>query len=99
MAFSNLTSDYCSNPSLVISRRRFSLSSSRRTIFSPHSVGRQFIRKSNCLARPPNCIFSMMRPSWQTLFADVQFGHDLDARRDGVLQLERWLHDVLQHTV
>src|SRR5207247_2836470 len=36
---------------------------------------------------------------WQALFADVQPGHDLDARSNGVFQFERRAHDVLQHAV
>ena len=39
MAFSNFSSDSGSKPSLVMSSRRFSLSSKRMTIFSPNSVG------------------------------------------------------------
>ena len=35
----------------------------------------------------------------QPLFADVQLGHDLHARGDGVLQLQRRRHDALQHAV
>ena len=35
----------------------------------------------------------------QALFADVELGHDLHARGDGVLQLERRRHDALQHAV
>src|SRR6266704_801069 len=49
MAFSNLTSDSASKPSLVMSRRRFSLSSSRSTIFSPQSVGRVEARSDRVL--------------------------------------------------
>ena len=63
MAFSNLTSDSGSKPSLVMSSRRFSLSSNRSTIFSPQSVGSVETRKSSCFFLPPICIFSMMRPS------------------------------------
>src|SRR5208337_4487961 len=86
MAFSNLTRDSGSKPSLVMSRRRFSLSSKRRTIFSPQSVGRVLTRKSSCFLR-------------QALLANIQLGHDLEARGDGVLQLHGRRHDGLQHTV
>src|SRR5580765_501183 len=86
MAFSNLTRDSASKPSLVMSRRRFSLSSSRSTIFSPHSTGSVLTRKSSCFLRPP-------------LFADVQLRHDLETRSDGVPQFHRRRHDGLQHAV
>ena len=35
----------------------------------------------------------------QPLFADVELGHDLEARGDGVLQLQRRIHDRLQDAV
>src|SRR5437764_11611606 len=34
--------------------------------------------------------------SRQTLLADVELRHDLDTRRNRVLELQRGLHDVLQ---
>ena len=46
MAVSNLVSDSCSKPSLVMSSISFSLSRRRKTIFSPNSVGRHDTRKS-----------------------------------------------------
>ena len=69
IAFSNLTSDSDSKPSLVISSRRFSLSSNRSTIFSPHNVGSVLTRKSNCFFLPLIFIFSMMRPSCGSRFS------------------------------
>src|SRR5208282_774462 len=35
----------------------------------------------------------------QSLFADVELGHDLEARSYGVLQFQRRIHDQLQNTV
>ncbi len=69
MARSNFASDSGSNPSLVMSRRRFSLSSNRMTIFSPYSVGIVETRKSRSLILPSLRYLIMMRPSCGSRFS------------------------------
>src|ERR1035437_5654275 len=63
MALVNLSRDSCSKPSLVMSRRRFSLSSNRITIFSPCRVGRTDMRKSSCFFFPSFIILIIDRKS------------------------------------
>ena len=58
-----------SNPSLVMSSIRLSLSSSRMTIFSPCRVGMVETRKSSSLSLPWNFILSLIRPSWGRRFS------------------------------
>ena len=52
-----------SKPSCVMSSRRFSLSSSRRTSFSPKMVGSVDTRKSSSRDRPSRRTRILMRPS------------------------------------
>ena len=52
-----------------MSRRRFSLSSNRRTIFSPKSVGTVETRKSSSFFFPSLRYLIMMRPSCGSRFS------------------------------
>ena len=79
-----------------MSRRRFSLSSNRMTIFSPNRVGTVETRKSSSFILPSLVLDHDAAVLRQALFADVQLGHDLDAAGDGVLQLQRRRHHRLQ---
>ena len=69
MLRSNFVSDSCSKPSLVMSSRRFSLSSKRMTIFSPYSVGTVETRKSSSFFFPSALYLIMMRPSCGSRFS------------------------------
>ena len=78
MLASKRHSDSGSKPSLVMSSMRWALSSSRRAIFSPNSVGRHETRRSIVLAAPrilirPSCgnRFSAMSSFAMTLKRDV----------------------------
>ncbi len=76
---------------------RFDLSRRRSTTFSPNRVGQTETRKSISLPRPS---FSLMRPSCgRRRSADVELAHDLEARDDGVLQLDGRLHHLVEHAV
>ena len=59
----NLSRLFDSKPSCVISRRRFSLSRSRSTSFSPKIVGSVETRKSSSRERPSRRTRILMRPS------------------------------------
>ena len=100
MARSNFASDSGSNPSLVMSSRRFSLSSNRMTIFSPIQRGNRGNAEVELLDLSVLAVLdhdaAVLR---QPLFADVQLGHDLDAAGDGVAQLQRRGHHRLQNAV
>src|SRR6266576_953318 len=67
----NFSRDEDSKPSLVMSKRRFSLSSNRMTIFSPYSVGTVDTRTSNSFFLPSALSLIMMRPSWGQVFHQV----------------------------
>ena len=83
-----------------MSRRSASGSRSRRTTFSPKSVGRTDTRKSMSRGVPrsfePRLDAAVLR---QPLLGDVEPRHDLHARDDGVAVLERRRHHRLQHAV
>ena len=70
------------------------------TIFSPKSVGRQDTRKSmsfaDAVVREANLDAAVLG---QPLFRDVELRHDLDARRDGIPELHRRGHDVVEQPV
>jgi len=40
-----------------------------------------------------------MRPSWKSLFGDVELRENLQTRGDGVLQLQRRIHDLVEDPV
>jgi hypothetical protein len=70
------------------------------TIFSPKSVGRHETRKSMSLVRPVVGEADLDAPVLrQPLLRDVELRHDLDARGDGVAELHRRRHDVVEDAV
>ena len=81
IAISNLASDSDSNPSRVMSSINLSLSSRRRTIFSPKSVGRQLTRKSMSLVTPLSAKRILMRPSCGSRFSAMS-SFDMILMRD-----------------
>ena len=100
IAFLKRSSECGSKPSLVMSSMSFDLSSSRRTIFSPHRVGSTDTRKSRSRLRSSTFILILMRPSWGSRFSrDVQPGHDLDAGDERVPQLQGQRHHVVEDPV
>jgi hypothetical protein len=67
-----------------------------QTIFSPNSVGstrRGSPSPCPCRAQLDAAVLR------QAALGDVEVGHDLDARGDRVLQLERRLHHLVEHAV
>ena len=70
------------------------------TTFSPKRVGTVETRKSSSFLLPFLHVLdhdaAVLR---QTLFADVQLGHDLDAAGDGIFQFQGRRHDVLKNAV
>ena len=76
------------------------MSNNRMTIFSPKSVGMMETRKSSSFILPWYFILILMRPSCGRRFSEMSsFGHDLETAGDGVAQLERRLHDFIEHAV
>ena len=100
IAASSFVSESGSKPSFVMSSISLSLSSRRRTIFSPKSVGRQDDAEVDLLGRAvvgePDLDAAVLR---QPLLGDVELGHDLQARRDRVAELHRRRHHVVENAV
>ena len=87
IAASSFVSDSGSKPSFVMSSISLSLSSRRRTIFSPKSVGRHETRKSISLVAPLSAKRILMRPSCGSRFSAMSsfamiFRRDVIASRN-----------------
>ena len=76
---------------------RLPLSRIRSTIFSPKSVGQRARRGSRCRGLPHAQLEAAVLR--QAPLGDVEVRHDLEARDQRRLHLERRPHDLVQHAV
>ena len=100
MAFSNLTSDSCLEAELGhVEAQIFFVEQPEHDLLAPER-GQSGNAEIELLFLAANLHLqhdaAVLR---QPLFADVELGHDLEARSDGVLQFQRRIHDRLQHAV